>query len=309
MLAVNGEQCSQRKASSYFRVHRSTLRYCPKFPSVKKETIDNAIVDLSIEHPELGSDKVGRLVRNRGLRVSSERVRKVRREECLQVPPPKKKQSRRGISTGQHPKKAARRGHVWTWDFIHDTTLKGGSYRTLSVVDEYTREVHALHVARNIGSGKVREVMSKLVERHGAPGHIRSDNGPEFVAKSLQAWLKYENIKTLYIDPGCPWQNGYVESFHDKFRRECLARELFYTLSEARVVIAAWRKKFNQIRPHRSLSMKTPEEFALGWTPGERYRAQHASYAAASGLRCGSMLTERWNPLSIGSDPLTLSGP
>ena len=174
--------------------------------------------------------------------------------------------------------------------------------------DEYTREVHALHVARNIGSGKVREVMSKLVERHGAPGHIRSDNGPEFVAKSLQAWLKYENIKTLYIDPGCPWQNGYVESFHDKFRRECLARELFYTLSEARVVIAAWRKKFNQIRPHRSLSMKTPEEFALGWTPGERYRAQHASYAAASGLRSGSMLTERWNPLSICSDPLTLSG-
>ena len=177
------------------------------------------------------------------------------------------------------------------------------------MVDEYTREVHALHVARNIGSGKVREVMSKLVDRHGAPDHIRSDNGPDFVAKSLQAWLKYENIKTLYIDPGCPWQNGYVESFHDKFRRECLARELFYTLSEAQVVIAAWRKKFNQIRPHRSLSMKTPEEFAFGWSPGERYRAQHASYAAASGLRSGSMLTEHWNRLSIGSDPLTLSGP
>lgn len=216
LLSVSSEQCSQRKSSSYFRVHRSTLRYRPKFPSVKKETIDNAIVDLSIEHPELGSDKVGRLVRNRGLRVSSERVRIMRREEFLQVPPPKKKQSRRGISTRQHPKKAARRGHVWTWDFIHDTTLKGGSYRTLSVVDEYKREVHALHVARNIGSRKVQEVMSELSERHRAPDHIRSDNGPEFVAKSLQAWLKYENIKTLYIDPMLPvaqWIRG-------KFRRQ-----------------------------------------------------------------------------------------
>ena len=256
------KSCSERQASGYFHLHRSTLRYRPKFPSVKKQELDQAIVDLSLEHAELGSDKVGRLVRNRGLRVSSERVRKVRREECLQVPPPKKKQSRRGLSTGSFPKKAARRGHVWTWDFIHDTTIKGGSYRVLSVIDEYTREVHALHVARNIGSGKVEEVMRELIELHGAPGYIRSDNGPEFVAKSLQSWLAEAGIKTLYIDPGCPWQNGYVESFHDKFRRECLARELFYTLSEAKVVIAAWRMKFNQVRPHRSLGMKTPEEFA-----------------------------------------------
>ncbi len=116
-------------------------------------------------------------------------------------------------------------------------------------------------------------------------------------------------IKTLYIDPGCPWQNGYVESFHDKFRRECLARELFYTLSEAKVVIAAWRKKFNQVRPHRSLGMKTPEEFASGWLPAGGLAAQSASYAAASGLRSGSRLTSRWQPLSMQLNPLTLSGP
>jgi transposase InsO family protein len=306
---VAQKSCSERKASGYFHLHRSTLRYRPKFPSVKKQELDQAIVDLSLEHAELGSDKVGRLVRNRGLRVSSERVRKVRREECLQVPPPKKKQSRRGLSTGSFPKKAARRGHVWTWDFIHDTTIKGGSYRVLSVIDEYTREVHALHVARNIGSGKVQEVMRELIELHGAPGYIRSDNGPEFVAKSLQTWLAETGIKTLYIDPGCPWQNGYVESFHDKFRRECLARELFYTLSEARVVIAAWRSKFNQVRPHRSLGMKTPEEFAFDLAPGGRRTAQPASYATASGLRSGSRLTTRWQPLSINPNPLTLSGP
>ena len=274
-----------------------------------KEEADETIVELSLEHPELGSDKVGRLVRNRGLRVSSERVREVRREECLQVPPPKKKQSRRGVSTGRHPTKAQYRGHVWTWDFIHDSTVKGGSLRILSVVDEYTRETHALYPARNIGSGKVLKVMSELIARHGSPDHIRSDNGPEFVAKSLQQWLAEEMIRTLYIEPGCPWQNGFVESFHDKFRRECLARELFYTLSEARVVIAEWRKKYNELRPHRSLGMKTPEEFALGWEPGERWRAQHAPCVTASGIHSGSMLTEHWNSLSIGSDPLTLSGP
>ena len=233
----------------------------------------------------------------------------MRREESLQVPPPKKKQSRRGVSTGCFPKKAARRGHVWTWDFIHDTTIKGGSYRVLSVVDEYTREVHALHVARNIGSGKVLEEMRRLIELHGAPGYIRSDNGPEFAAKSLRSWLAGAGIKTLYIDPGCPWQNGYVESFHDKFRRECLAREVFHTLSEAKVVIAAWRSKFNQVRPHRSLGMKTPEEFAFDLAPGERRTAQSASYAAASGLPSGSRLTSRWQPLSMSPNPLTLSGP
>ena len=164
-----------------------------------KEEADEAIVELSLEHPELGSDKVGRLVLNRGLRVSSERVREVRREECLQVPTPKKKQSRRGVSTGRHPAKAQYRGHVWTWDFIHDSTVKGGSLRILSVVDEYTRETHALYPARNIVSGKVLKVMNSLIARHGAPDHIRSDNGPEFVAKSLQQWLAEEVIRTLSI--------------------------------------------------------------------------------------------------------------
>ena len=285
------------------------MRYRSKFPSLKQELAEAAIVELSLEYPELGADKVGRLVRNRGLRVSSERVRQVRREECLQVPPPKKKQSRRGTTTGRHPTKARYRGHVWTWDFIHDSTVKGGSFRVLSVVDEYTREVHALYAARNIGSGKVLEVMSELIKQHGAPGHIRSDNGPEFVAKSLQAWLAEESIRTLYIDPGCPWQNGFVESFHDKFRRECLARELFYTLSEARVVLSAWRKKYNELRPHRSLGMKTPEEFALGWEPGERWRAQQASCVTTFALHSRSLLTSGRESLFEGFNPLTLSGP
>lgn len=230
-------------------------------------------MELSREHPELGADKIGRLVRKRGHRVSNDRVRQVRRAEGLTVPPPRKKQRRRGHSTGRPPKRAAYRGHVWSWDFIHDWTVKGGAIRILSVVDEYTRETHALHVDRSIGSRKVREVMEGLIARHGAPAYIRSDNGPEFIARLLREWLAQERIKTLYIEPGSPWQNGYVESFHDKFRRECLARELFYTLSESRVVIADWRRKFNEVRPHRSLGMKTPKEFSAQLPPGRKKAA------------------------------------
>ena len=141
--------------------------------------------------------------------------------------------------------------------------LPGVFRRKPAIADtEYTREVHALHVDRNIGSKKVRLVMEQLIRRHGAPSYIRSDNGPEFIATQLREWLAMHEIKTLYIEPGSPWQNGYVESFHDKFRRECLARDIFYTLSESRVVIADWRDKYNHVRPHRCLRMETPKEFA-----------------------------------------------
>ena len=257
------KQCSQRQACRFFQLHRSTYRYRPKYPSLRRQCADQSVVDLSREHPELGADKIGRLVRNEGHRVSNDRVRKVRRAEGWTVPPPRKKKRRMGQSTGRHPQEASYRGHVWSWDFIHDWTVKGGAFRVLSVVDEYTRETHALHVDRSIGAKKVREVMRGLIARYGAPAYIRSDNGPEFIARLLQEWLAQERIQTLYIEPGSPWQNGYVESFHDKFRRECLARNIFYTLSERRVVIGDWRRKFNTIRPHRSLGMRTPEEFAL----------------------------------------------
>ena len=147
---------------------------------------------------------------------------------------------------------------LWTWDFIHDSTVKGGSFRALSVVDEYTREAYELHPARNIGSGKVLELMGELIDRHGAPDHIRSDNGPEFVAKSIQQWLAEESIRTLYIEPGSPWENGYCESFNSKLRDELLAREVFYDLREAQVLIENWRLFYNTARPHSSLGYKPP---------------------------------------------------
>ena len=130
---------------------------------------------------------------------------------------------------------------------------------------------------RHIGAKKVCEVMKQLIGQHGAPRYIRSDNGPEFVANLMRDWLENEGIKTLYIDPGSPWQNGYVESFHDKFRRECLGREMFYTLSESRVVIGDWRQKFNRIRPHRSLGMQTPHEFASAQSKPSRPKVGKAA--------------------------------
>ena len=256
-----------------------------KYPKQVRQQVEEAIVRQSLEHPELGADKIGRLVRNHGMRVSNQRVRTLRRNEGLTVPSPKKKQCRRGVSTGKAPQKASYRGHVWSWDFIHDRTVRGGSCRILSIVDEFTRECHLLHVDRSIGSKKVKEQLIGLIEEHGAPDYIRSDNGPEFIGKVLCKWLAQCEIKTLYIEPGCPWQNGYVESFHDKFRRECLARELFFTMSECRVVVTDWRRKYNKVRPHRSLGMRTPAEFARTYDQGTTGGDQRRRSFLRSGLR------------------------
>ena len=132
----------------------------------------------------------------------------------------------------------------------------------LTVLDEYTRESRCIHVDRKINAEKVQRVMARLIEEYGVPEYIRSDNGPEFIEKNLREWLSSEGIKTLYIEPGSPWQNGYIESFHARFREECLNREQLWTLTEARVVIGDWRWKYNNIRPHRSLGYISPIKFA-----------------------------------------------
>lgn len=147
--------------------------------------MEKAIVRLSHEYPECGADKIGRLVRNEHRKVSNDRVRQIRRQEGFLVPPPKKKQRQLGESTGRHPQKASYPGHAWTWDFIHDWTLKGGSCRILSVVDEYTRQAHCLHVARNIGPKTVQTLMRQMIAKQGATAYIRSDNGPEFIGSAL----------------------------------------------------------------------------------------------------------------------------
>lgn len=146
--------------------------------------------------------------------------------------------------------------------YVADYTQRGGKLRTFNLIDEFTRECHGIHADRAIKATDVLDLLQEAIERNGAPEYIRSDNGPEFIAKAIQKWLAGNKIQTLYIDPGCPWQNGYVESFNGRFRAECLDRELIYTLSESRVVVSDWRHYYNNTRPHRSLGLLTPAEFA-----------------------------------------------
>ena len=145
---------------------------------------------------------------------------------------------------------------------MSDQTENGGRFRILTLIDEFTRECHATHVGRSIRAVDVISVVSQAIQRNGAPQHIRSDNGPEFIAYALQDWLHLQQIKTLYIKPGSPWEQAHIESFHDKLRDELLNRELFGNLHEARVVLGAWRCEYNQLRPHSSLGYQTPAEFA-----------------------------------------------
>lgn len=151
------------------------------------------------------------------------------------------------------PTRATHRGHVWTWDFIADATVRGGALRMLTILDEHTRECHVLRADRALRSPDVLEWLQKAIEKLWAPEHLRSDNGPEFIATIVQRWLKAKAIKTLYIEPGSPWQNGFVESFHGRFRDECLNREQLWTLTEARVVVEDFRRKYNQERSHSKL--------------------------------------------------------
>ena len=194
-------------------------------------------------HPQLGHRKV-KAILNRRLRqegrplVGLRLVRRLRRRLCLRVPPPKRKRVRKGLTTGRMPTKATKPRGVCTWDFLADITTVGGTFRILALIDEFTKQCVGHYVARIINAQDVMRTFAQAISEHGAPEHIRSDNGSEFIARVVRDGLALRGIKTLYIDPGSPWQNGYVESFNSRFRDECLNGEQLYTLSEARVVIS-----------------------------------------------------------------------
>lgn len=254
-------KCTIRQACRHFELHRSTFAYKRKDENPWMSRLRGAVRYMSNLYPEQGYQKITRLLKSEGWQIGSRMVQNLRREMGLAIPPKKPKHRRQGESTGL-PTKAKHRNHVWTWDFVHDTTMKGGKLRMLTVIDEYTRECLCIHVDRKINAKTVKAVIAELIDAYGPPEHIRSDNGSEFIEKNLRQWLDEAGIKTLYIEPGSPWQNGYIESFNARLRAECLNREVLYTLTEARVVIEDWRWRYNNIRPHRSLGYITPLQFA-----------------------------------------------
>jgi len=229
--------------------------------SRSRHRTEQRILKLSRPHPRYGYRRITARLRRQGREVNGKRVQRVRRGAGLQVRRKQRRTRRLGPTTVAR-QRAERRNHVWTWDFIEDQTESGQRFRMLTLLDEHTRECLAIHVAWSIRAREVIQVVAKAMSRPGAPEYIRRDNGSEFIAYALRDWLEENAVKTIYIRPGSPWENGYIESFHDKLRDECLNRELFGNLAQARVVIEQWRVQYNEERPHSALGYQTPREFA-----------------------------------------------
>jgi len=217
------------------------------------------IVWMASEYGRYGYRRITALLRAEGWWVNHKRVERIWRQEGLKVPAKQPKRRRLWLGDGSCIRlRPTHRKHVWTYDFVMDRTADGRSFRMLTIVDEFTRECLAIDVGRKLTSEDVLERLSDLFVRHGVPDHIRSDNGSEFTATRVREWLGRVGVKTLYIEPGSPWENGYIESFNGKLRDELLAREVFDTLLEAKVLIERWRKVYNTVRPHSSLGYRPP---------------------------------------------------
>jgi len=250
---------NQRMTCALLKVSRSNLYYSHKMP-VKDAPVINAMKTLSGTYPRFGSRRIRIFLQRDGIHLGKERCGRLWAKAGLQVP---RKRRRKRVGTTLRPLAPTARNSVWSYDFVYDACANGQKIKCLTVVDEFTRECLAIDVSGAIRSSRVIDVLSRLMRVHGVPRYLRSDNGPEFVSKSLLEWATKESLQIALIDPGKPWQNGTNESFNGKFRDECLSMEWFRTRLEARVVIEDWRKHYNDVRPHSSLSYQTPNEFKL----------------------------------------------
>ena len=250
---------SERRACAALGQHRSTQRKIPRGRD-DEDRLSEDVIAQARRYGRYGYRKIAALLRTQaGWDVNDKRVERIWRREGLKVPHKQPKRGRLWLADGSCIRlRAEHPNHVWSYDFVEDRTHDGRKYRMLNVVDEFTRECIKIRVARKLKGIDVIDVLSDLFILRGVPGHIRSDNGPEFVAKAVQAWIAAVGAKTAYIMPGSPWENGYIESFNARLRDELLNGEIFYTLKEAQIVIESWRRHYNTIRPHAALGYRAP---------------------------------------------------
>src|SRR5215472_12464069 len=249
---------SERHACRLLGQWRGSQRYAPVQRN-DEDALTRAIVMLAGEYGRYGDRRIPALLQRAGWQVGKDRVQRIWRREGLKVPARQVPRGRLWLGDGSCVRlRPERARHVWSYDFVSATTHDGRTLRLLTLIDEYTRECLAIRVARHLGSHEVLETLAEVMLGRGIPEYIRSDRGPEFIARALQQWLAALGARTLYIAPGSPWENGYCESFNGKLRDECLNGELFYSLKEAQIVIEQWRQHYNRHRPHSALGYRPP---------------------------------------------------
>jgi transposase InsO family protein len=237
---------------------RATQQYVP-IHTEGEDRLQKRIIALAHEYGRYGYRRITALLHQEGWRVNHKHVERIWRQEGLKVPQKQPKRARLWLADGSCIRRRAEYpNHVWSYDFVMERTQDGRPLKMLTVVDEYTRECLAIAVRRRLRSQDVQEVLAELFLLRGCPTHIRSDNGPEFIARMLRQWYERLTVVPLFIEPGSPWENGYIESFNGKLRDELLNGELFYTLQEARVIVEGWRHRYNVHRPHSALGYRPP---------------------------------------------------
>jgi len=249
---------SERRTCRAIQQPRSTQRYQPLVRN-GEEQLTQQIITLATKYGRYGYRRITAMLQFEGWQVNHKRVERIWRSEGLKVPHRQPKRGHLWLNGGSCVRlRASHPNHVWSYDFVMDKTHDGRPFRTLNIIDEFTRESLAIKVKRSLKSEDVLESLTELFCTKGIPDHIRSDNGSEFSANQVRKWLNELGVKTLFIEPGSPWENGYIESFNGKLRDELLNREIFYTLEEAKILIEKWRKEYNQVRPHSSLGYRPP---------------------------------------------------
>ena len=272
---------SERFACRVLGQHRSTQRKTPT-GRADEAALTADIIALATQYGRYGYRRITALLHAAGWTVNVKRVERIWRREGLKVPHKQPKKGRLWLNDGSCVRlRPEHRDHVWSYDFVESRTHDGRKFRMLNIIDEFTRECLAIRIDRKLDSTSVVDALTDLFILRGVPDHIRSDNGPEFIAKAVREWVVAVGARTAFIEPGSPWENGYCESFNARLRDELLNGEIFYSLAEAKVVIESWRRHYNTARPHSSLGYRSPAPQVLQWPASPPGPASPATPALA----------------------------